>query len=207
MLVKLRGLNDVLSPELTIQIIVKYNSFVKIPTRATNKQEAEGRRGGRTSAESANYDARVANKSFFDTTFETYDTATWWCYHPNKPPSPYFSVKFWSINSRASQTDREQNLNCPKIRESIRKCLSKSRRKRSTIRQGPLIQPRCSLASINWEAFEVVGTWGRVSKLLKNVDTRRKWMQVYQCTANNAGKIHHWCSYGWYKKVPGKTKK
>lgn len=29
------------------------------------------------------------------------------------------------------------------------------------------------LASINWEAFEVVGTWGRVSKLLKNVDTRR----------------------------------
>ena len=49
---------------------------------------------------------------------------------------------------------------------------------RSTIRQGPLIQPRCSLASINWEAFEVVGTWGRVSKLLKNVDTRREYISA-----------------------------
>ena len=66
----------------------------------------------------------------------------------------------WSINSRASQTDHMKNLNCPEIRESIRKCLSKSRRKRSTIRQAPLIQPRCSLASINREAFEVLGMWG-----------------------------------------------
>ena len=45
-------------------------------------------------------------------------------------------------------------------------------------REALFVQPRCSLASINWEAFEVVGTWGRVSKLLKNVDTRREYISA-----------------------------
>ena len=104
---------------------------------------------------------------------------------------PNSRVLFWSINSRASQTDRMKNLNRPEIRESIRRCLSKSRRKRSTIRQGPLIQPRCSLACMNGEAFEVVGMWGRVSKSLKKTLMRGEFEpKINACirTTNDPGK-------------------
>ena len=48
-------------------------------------------------------------------------------------------------------------------------------KKGRTIRQGPLVQLGCSLAGINREAFEAVGTWGRVGKLLKKRRCKDRW--------------------------------
>ena len=121
----------------------------------------------------SNYDARAANKSS-DATFVTYEQPrTWWCYRPNKSPSTCPSPSPL-INKQSSITDRShEKLELPCDQRKHSKVLVEVARKRSTLRQGPLIQSRCSLASINREAFEVLGMWG------SKENSSRKQMHAY----------------------------
>ena len=66
-------------------------------------------------------------------------------------------------------------------------------KKGRTIRQGSLVQLGCSLAGINREAFEAVGTWGRVGKLLKKRRCKDRWKRKKKDTRQNKNskKVEH----------------